>query len=864
MMMVAPSPRPSLSESALTCSSPRTNGKLRPSRFIRPTMTNPKHHDQPSLTQFINTYDRVSQKLYMEGYVMHQQKKYFMELCGATLALWDVDRPGATVLPDYMPLMNACHVQPIDKQQCQLDLANKSWTFATLDPGSLTRWIGAIRLANFEQLLLHQQFTFALFQQRPPASQTVPSFLQILFPNSKKWKKQWCALQKPSKRTQPSLVLADSKKLIKTPTLTLSHIHRAYALYPETASLVPQSTLIRLEATGQDGQPVVLLLMTDTPQQLVPWLATLYKTFQLYGLPDRLLDDPTNPHALNFGQRSHPTPWWLETNDTLATMTHAMSPQACQQQLAQLLCQKQQSPLPPPIHTQAPLPPLPASAPSSASSPLTASPTSLSPQRFYDQQQTRANSLPTIMIDTIDAPRQRATSDAGLLKKNRLPLLSNVADSSDESEEEDEEEEEDQEPEEQQDIDSDDEPIGKSKPLQPKPASGPASWMLDFDFDLDSSSTTSTNPLLLSLPMSTTSSTRSSRLSPLSTSLTPRRVSQQPSSSSSSHSSHSSSSQRSQPAHRGSSIFGDFALSTDFSKCLDPTVGLPRLSTNDRKFSLPARPSWEPRTDSPWPSSATTTPRSRFLDDEDELYQDGDDEEEGRPRRRPILLDDDDDDDSFDDCPLIPALHDHFAPQNSLLDHHLGEQLSAKEQIEYARATGQPLIQMPSKPRPPKGGLVGMISERERHRKQGSSARVNERIEREKERRLWEQRHQLYMKQQIMMYNNGYIHPMMVHPTMPPPSPMMSPGSPLTSPMPSSPNGYYYGRPYSPTMSYGSTGTYPPSPSSPHHGRRASSRPVLEQDEPLYTQFSPRTGSPPIFRKMHSATSSPASSSIHL
>lgn len=155
--------------------------------------------------------------------------------------------------------------------------------------------------------------------------------------------------------------------------------------------------------------------------------------------------------------------------------------------------------------------------------------------------------------------------------------------------------------------------------------------------------------------------------------------------------------------------------------------------------------------------------------DEDYIYQegdDGDDDEDGKTG-----YDDESEEDDYEqDGPLIPSLNDHFAPRNSLLDTHAGEQLSAREQIEYARATGQPLIQMPSKPRPPKGGLVGVISQREKSRRQGNGMRVAERVnqhhvdrfEREKERRIMEQRQQQYMKHQVKYRNSitggGDIH----------------------------------------------------------------------------------------------------------
>lgn len=149
-------------------------------------------------------------------------------------------------------------------------------------------------------------------------------------------------------------------------------------------------------------------------------------------------------------------------------------------------------------------------------------------------------------------------------------------------------------------------------------------------------------------------------------------------------------------------------------------------------------------------------------EDATEHYGDNEDyDDEEQPSQHPY----DDDNQSYDsdfDGPLIPSLGDHFAPQNSLLDTYLGEQLSAKEQIEYAKATGQPLIQVSTKKQgAPRGGLVGMISQREKDRKEGNGLRVTERVnqhhaqlgqdrfEREKERRIFEQRQHQFMKHQV-------------------------------------------------------------------------------------------------------------------
>ncbi|KAI8093416.1 uncharacterized protein BX664DRAFT_106907, partial [Halteromyces radiatus] len=971
----SPSPRPSLSESALPSRrvllrttnnnnqvTSSTNG-IRPARFLKPSTSSTIQNDNnnnvtPNMDQFLNLFDVYSQKVYMEGYLMQQGKKYFVELCGCTLSLWDTDRPGTIVTPDYIPIMVDTKANPTLRQQFTLDLSHKkkSMLFDTLDPDSLTKWICALRLACFERQLLHQFFTLHLFSHSDLTctSSSSAGHLQVLLPNSKKeWKKLWVIITDNNNTTNtnattkkskilgkqdtansfslsttsgPRLVILDSKKS-KTPLLCLTRINHAYAVYPEVPSLIAQSTLIRLEGVQQDDQPIDLLLMADSSKHMTLWLSTLYNAFNLYGRPQSLIQDPTDPMALNFGEPTFNDsnagfdvnhPWWLNTDDVVQDMDvfASMTRLEIYHRLVKTLQRKQS--------------------------------TSTSFQHdnndnnnlSYPQQ--RANSLPLITVESSDTPRQRSTSDAGILDEPALKsaLHSQVADSSDESDDnaddDDDDDELDDEP------DSDDEPIGKNKPTKPTSSTNAFSSLLipDFDFgngfDTDRRASSSSSSFLLSGISSPTSSSTGTRPS----SRQQKRQQQQQHSSSGSGSSGSSTTSSSgnsitlnkkssllptppQPSPTSSSLFGDFSLTTDFNKYLDPALNSP--SAADRKYSLPSKlysmnhPSGFDRRRSSWENQHdlmsgnhygwdNRSPRSRYLD-EDYLYHDGDDEGKNGDDDDEEDEDDDGETDDYDrDGPLIPALNDHFAPRNSLLDNHAGEQLSAKEQIEYARATGQPLIQVPSKPKPPKGGLVGVISQREQNRRQGNGTRVAERVhqhhadrfEREKERRILEQRHQQYMKHQIMMYAaNGYVHPMMMHPymTTPPPmmgsplTPMMPPGSPYsstsspvtpTSPMPPingyPSNGYLDTRPYSPSGTYVNPMMRPSSPSSPYQtsasysgssastGRRHS-RPLLseDEDEPLYSpQMAHRTMSPQFHRKMQPAPSSSCNSSIGL
>ncbi|ORZ17372.1 hypothetical protein BCR42DRAFT_451154 [Absidia repens] len=963
-----PSPRPSLSESALpsrrvllrtnntnmstNASTTSSSMGLRPSRFVKPpssfssstqsitptSTTNNNNNNtnaiwNAELASFVCLFEEYSQKVYMEGYLMHQDKKYFVELCGTTLALWDSEHTGAVVTPTFIPIMVDTNAYPARSaahhQQFTLELVHKkkSMVFDTLDPASMTKWICAIRLACFERQLLNQYFTLHLFTFFDSTTSTNGGYLQVLLPNNKnEWRKLWVVVTdsnsnsnsngKKSKRlgttsmqsndaSCPRLSLYESKKS-KTPLLVMNRVDFAYAVYPESASLICQSTLMRLEGGVQQQQledhpSTPIVFMADSTNHMMQWLSSLYDTFKLYGRPQALVQDPMNPVALNFGEvlpetskeQQHPS-WWLDTDDVIQAMESSSSVSLNKLEIHQLLintlCQKQ---------------------------------TSLqSSQQSYSQQ--RANSLPLITVESMDPPRQRATSEAGILDEPsiRSALHSQVADSSDES---DNDLDDDDDDEVDDEVDSDDEPIGKSKSVSSRQSSfstgnkknGVSSLLIpDFDFgngfDTDNRRTSAASSILLSpSPISPNNSTQKQHQRQQH-----HRGHSSSTTTTSSGETNSNNNNNNNNNKASSSLFGDFSLTTDFNKYLEPTS---RTSTPvDRKYSLPANVKLHSNSSS---SSSMASPvntasshgsngmnrRTSSWDDhgswDDYIYQDGDDENEDDDDEDDDEDEDDDDDDDDDDGQdgfLIPSLNDHFAPRNSLLDtcHGGGDshhplQLSAKEQIEYARATGRPLIQVPSKPKPPKGGLVGVISQREKSRRQGKGARVVERVhqhhvdllEREKERRIWEQRQQQYMKHQIMMYaQNGYVHPMMMHPYMAPPPPPPPPFCSSPSPMhPANTHGYFYnGRPYSPSgNSYHSTSSPSSSPHPPFInlagastsgsgsrsgsqssssgsgsvlGQPNSSRPLEdddEEDEPLYSPMmvyqQQRTASPAFY-----------------
>ncbi|RHZ87438.1 hypothetical protein Glove_34g92 [Diversispora epigaea] len=126
------------------------------------------------------------------------------------------------------------------------------------------------------------------------------------------------------------------------------------------------------------------------------------------------------------------------------------------------------------------------------------------------------------------------------------------------------------------------------------------------------------------------------------------------------------------------------------------------------------------------------------------------------------------DDGYYDDRGNPFVVPNHIRP-NSLLDTLPQSQPSAREQELLARERGEPLINIPEKQKDPQTGLVGAITAREHQRKArgpGLASRQAEfererAFERERERRLMEQRQQVIMaeREREYMYRQSYVAP---------------------------------------------------------------------------------------------------------
>ncbi|KAI8380347.1 hypothetical protein BD560DRAFT_444669 [Blakeslea trispora] len=800
------------------------------------------------MSAFVQLFEMFTQKIYMEGYLMrhnnshdknHSKKKrtkIFAEISGSTLILWDTELPGTTIMPTYFQITDKVFVHSVpftddvtNKKRHVFTIQNNkiSATFETSDEASMLRWVCAVRLCSFEKQSLHKLFTHRLllpheFVPTDVVKQGV--FLQVKLPDNNIWQKCWVVLNESSpsavqkskrfgrkssytsQECQQSISLFENKKS-KTPTFSFSSIKQAYAVYPESSQLIEKGSMVRIFGTLDKTQELVeCWFMAGDNQTTIKWLLAIYDLFELYGRPHALLKDSSDSKSLNFGELHHYNDHFstgsallLQTNDVLQTMnTASISSDEIESSFIEIVTKKMEQ---------------------------------QKQQEHLKPANGRANSLPLITIVTPpEVDEHERIEELKEEKGNSFQFSRQIADSSDESSDGEDDNDDDE------DIanerESDDE-LARRKSLEHKNASNEDESILSF-----SSNKSSANELIpdfdfgngFDVPRSVMAAAAAANISASQTLPTRgshqrrsrhrssmalfndpsisfegdseeypahhKRKSSMPTQSVASkdgfsdlyHSTLSSSSASSSctpPPHLTTgepSLFGDFNLGLegtggDFSKFLQEPLDY------HRKFSLTFSST---EMTSPSISSSHHSHEWDDLEDHDVMH---------KSPQHPYM----DDNSSFNEVsgPMIPPLGDHFAPQNSLLDTYLGDQLSAKEQIEYAKATGQPLIQVSTKKESglPKGGLVGVISQREKDRKEGTGYRVAERVNqhhaqqdrfgKEKERRLLEQRQQQFMKHQMLLYANGFNMPSMgmmgPHNYM---NPMMGPASLQNNMMP--------------------------------------------------------------------------------
>jgi hypothetical protein len=311
---------------------PRSTG--RPDHFIKPAPQASQAGLVPSDMRNVQTlYEHYAQKVYYEGYLFKKNdltvdgkplgdprwNHCYAELCGPVLILWEADSQDETVMPQYINITDS-NVLPVDIPQKHVFALNSAganrYLFDVPNHTVLADWICAIRLSCYESARLCEVYT-RNFMTRGTWSDILAKpmtkmegFVQVRFTGSTEWRKYWVVVSdrkdekklfgKKSVVAHGQVSFYETKKS-KTPAVSVVNVTQAYTLYPEAPQLVDMATMLKIEGVSND-EFTSCYIMGATSRELVQWLTGTFDAFKLYGRPSRLLNDPSNITALNFGE----------------------------------------------------------------------------------------------------------------------------------------------------------------------------------------------------------------------------------------------------------------------------------------------------------------------------------------------------------------------------------------------------------------------------------------------------------------------------------------------------------------------------------------------------------------------------------
>lgn len=782
----------------------------RPSNFIKPPP--PQFNSTsvaPDMRVMQSLYESYSQKVYFEGYVYKkndltvdgnsfgdpQWMQWYVELCGPVLTLWDTAEQGENVMPQYINITDSNvklvgrSGEPGRENVFSLNSAGANqYLIDVPDYQTLINWVAAIRLSCFECSKLQEIFSLS-FLSRPTFEDVLSKplnkmegFVQVKFSGTTDWKKYWVTVtdrkeekklfSKKSVQSRGQMMFYESKKS-KTPVLTMVNVVQSYILYPESPQAIDLVSTFKVEGStfsvNNKGEQTTAtsysnaIIMASAPKELVQWVIGTYDAFKLYGRPTRLNDDPFNINSLNFGEPNGDLPrLFLEVAEILninvkdeslldnkaqfAGILSSKMQQQLQQQQSRSFARQSQQPMGL-IHQ------IPSNG-TNANSPIPP-PTNQRMSIYSNQSSNMSRSSPVPPAHQLQAPFQQQQQRSSQVPSRKIYASDEGSDDEDDEDEEDD--------------DSDNDSVFKTKPSQTKreslslqtmmPAGEDDGFASSIFEDIEKRNRASTANLALEKNDSTSSLSQQRAVAQSST--TSLSNAQKPKTSDDEFSL---SESEDEDERQKVSTKSPTAARRPKPKVARTQVSLSGSDEDESDDESDEEDSYSGSDDEvPFHQQLQNQPQQsqqqQFYDMNDPRMMDQQQQQwDGSSMYGGMAMDQQPHQQYYDefgnpiedeDGPIIPQLGDRFATQNSLLDTYRADRPSAHDQEGYARATGQPLIQVPNKPPEPRAGLVGMISQIEYEKKQKESKNrfadmEKERIlERERERYIMEQRSQM-------------------------------------------------------------------------------------------------------------------------
>lgn len=774
----------------------------RPARFIKADqpLQHPAAAQIPAELQPVQRlHDLYRNKVYIEGYLFKKNEtvgkrtmseeqpwiKSYVELSGPVLTVWDAEtEEGTDVTPQYINIADSVIMlnehgiivlRTAGSARYLLDVADQ-------DVRTRDRWVRAMRLSCFEGARIHEIYTKKFIMRHRVVEQDgeeedllakpkskMEGYLQVRFSGVNEWQKYWVVVSdrrdekklfgKKSVPSRGQLMFYETKKA-KQPIMTIVNVVQAYTLYPDSPQLVDLSTLIKVDgsigavaaATEESEEaltPTSVLMMTTNNSELVEWLIGVYDAFKLYGRPSQLLRDPTNTSSLSFGEIVTSPRLFLEVPELEAVDVQTESARQNNEAFVNIMLNKMRQHMNRPGNATPPQPPPTAGG---------MGPRAISmPQIAGNRGAIRNPRLRTVSADQEPGNVPRASMMPSSMSMGRLSTLppspmqpagqrmqpsrntmlpgggggrgGKVVYNSDDSEEEEDNDAE-------EDSDDDDDSVFGQKTTttassalkKPSEATGSSFSLTLPTSEQDSRSLSAEVEQLLKarekeeeLPESPPKDQQDKE-----NKNTKRRV--QPTASDSEDSDDDDDDRNQQNSDEEDEE--DDQESTRYTPHR-PTSRWPQQPPqNLRASAMPPMMGQQQQ-------HAMGGHPQEFIDDEYPPDAYGMPQQQ-QPYHYPAMVD--------EDGPIIPQLGENFANPHSLLGSVRPEHISARDMAEHAKATGQPLVDIPYKPPEPRAGLVGMISQIEQTKKEHSKGRLLEQerermmLERERERYLMEQR----------------------------------------------------------------------------------------------------------------------------
>lgn len=257
---------------------------------------------------------------------------------------------------DERPLQNILSISTAGRNRYLLHFNSRQ---------SLIQWTSGIRLAMFEHSTLQEAYTGALIAGKGKLLNNigvimersrvhVDQWVRVRFGAGVPWRRCWCVIAPPEekdfqkamkehKKKNPydrshlpilkgDIKFYDQKKEGKKqkklqPIATINDAYSAYALYPQSKSLIDASTLIKIEGDitihadpPSSTEGFVFIMPEVHPavsgfEMMLRFLFPTWDTFGLYGRPGRLVASVLDSRSLMFAMPKHKRYGYLELLD---------------------------------------------------------------------------------------------------------------------------------------------------------------------------------------------------------------------------------------------------------------------------------------------------------------------------------------------------------------------------------------------------------------------------------------------------------------------------------------------------------------------------------------------------------------------